>query len=217
MASYRGRSRNFEQPMEELAPLDSTGRSYTVNLRAGEVSFSFVKKVKPLLSGGSGDFVYDEESEDFYSFRNDWLSRKGDCLGHAPCPGERRFHAADLDDGDFVLFDTSKCEPLDGKIMVIGIDNHLYIKRVRVSPEGIFLVSDNKRFMNPGVSTLKMPGFWGWLYGIAGTCSLWPNKNTKQEARSVNEILFLSSCSLLHFCFSLPLFLFGSPWRMSAV
>ena len=28
-----------------------------------------------------------------------------------------------LTDGDFVLFDTSSATPLDGKIMVIGIDN----------------------------------------------------------------------------------------------
>jgi phage repressor protein C with HTH and peptisase S24 domain len=54
-----------------------------------------------------------------------------------------------LKDGDYVLFDTSRNRPFDGKIMVIGIDDLLYIKRVRVSPDGIFLVSDNKAVYEP--------------------------------------------------------------------
>ena len=113
------------------------------------VSFSFVKKVKPLLSSGSGDLVYEEYSEDFYSFRSDWLSRKGvvSAMRLAQVSGDSMLPT--LTDGEFVLFDTSKSAPLDGKIMVIGIDNHLYIKRVRVTPEGIFLVSDNKSVYEP--------------------------------------------------------------------
>ncbi len=111
--------------------------------------FSFVYKVKPLLSSGSGDLVYEEGYEDIYSFRSDWLSRKGvvAAMRLAQVSGDSMLPT--LEDGDFVLFDTSKRDPLDGKIMVIGIENHLYIKRVRVSPEGIFLVSDNKSVYDP--------------------------------------------------------------------
>jgi phage repressor protein C with HTH and peptisase S24 domain len=142
-------------PAEELrSPVTPLERSYAVQLPAGSfvvenVSFSFVKKVKPLLSSGSGDLVYEEQSEDFYSFRSDWLSRKGvvASMRMAQVSGDSMLPT--LTDGDFVLFDTSKRAPLDGKIMVIGIDDHLYIKRVRVSPEGIFLVSDNKAVYEP--------------------------------------------------------------------
>ena len=136
--------------VEELrSPVTLLQKSYAVQLASGGVSFSFVKKVKPLLSSGSGDLVYEEQSEDFYSFRSDWLSRKGvvASMRMAQVSGDSMLPT--LTDGDFVLFDTSKRAPLDGKIMVIGIDNHLYIKRVRVSPEGIFLVSDNKSVYEP--------------------------------------------------------------------
>ena len=73
-----------------------------------------------------------------------------------------------LNDGDFVLFDTSKREPRDGKIMVIGIDNHLYIKRVRVSPEGIFLVSDNKPVYEPWRINLENTRFLGLVIWHCG-------------------------------------------------
>jgi phage repressor protein C with HTH and peptisase S24 domain len=125
------------------APLSS--RELTIS----GFNFSFVCKVKPLLSSGSGDLVYEEGYEDIYSFRSEWLLRKGNvsAMRLAQISGDSMLPT--LEDGDLVLFDTSKRDPLDGKIMVIGIDNHLYIKRVRVSPEGIFLVSDNKSVYDP--------------------------------------------------------------------
>ncbi len=123
--------------------------SYTVSVGSGQFSFSFVQKVKPLLSSGTGELVDEEESEDIYSFRKEWLFRKGvvSAMRLAQVSGDSMLPT--LEDGDFVLFDTSKRYPLDGKIMVIGIENLLYIKRVRVSPEGIFLVSDNKAVYEP--------------------------------------------------------------------
>lgn len=108
-------------------------------------SFSFVGKVKALLSAGSGDLVYEEGHEDIYSFRSDWLRRKGNIatMRLAQVSGDSMMPA--LRDGDFVLFDTSKIEPLDGKIMVVSIENHVFIKRIRFSADGgIFLASDNK-------------------------------------------------------------------------
>ncbi len=123
--------------------------SYTVLRESGQFSFSLVQKVKSLLSSGTGDLVDEEESEDIYSFRRDWLTRKGvvSAMRLAQVSGDSMLPT--LKDGDFVLFDTSKNFPQEGKIMVIGIENLLYIKRVRVSPEGIFLVSDNKAVYEP--------------------------------------------------------------------
>ena len=126
---------------------DSRGMDDPSELRKSE--FSYVKKVKSLLSGGLGEFVYDEQTEDIYAFRTDWLLSKGvvASMRFAQVSGDSMLPT--LEDGDFVLFDTSQCDPRDGKIMVVGIDNHLYIKRVRVSPDGIFLVSDNKEVYGP--------------------------------------------------------------------
>ncbi len=112
--------------------------------------FSYVRKVKSLLSAGSGELVYDEQTEGIYAFRTEWLAQKGfspSYLRFAQVSGDSMLPT--LEDGDFVLFDTSKCTPLDGKIMIVGIDNYLYIKRVRVSPDGTFLVSDNKEVYGP--------------------------------------------------------------------
>jgi len=131
-------------------PLETQeSNSYTVSVGSGQFSFSLVQKVKPLLSSGTGELVQEEESEDIYSFRREWLSRKGvvSAMRLAQVSGDSML--PDRKDGDFVLFDTFKYYPQDGKIMVIGIENLLYIKRVRVSPEGIFLVSDNKAVYEP--------------------------------------------------------------------
>ncbi|MGA3113460.1 MAG: S24 family peptidase [Syntrophobacteraceae bacterium] len=135
----------------EAAPRWETleNNSYTVSRKSGHFSFSLVQKVKPRLSSGTGELVDEEESEDIYSFRREWLTLKGSVpfMRLAQVSGDSMFPT--LKDGDFVLFDTSKGDPQDGKIMVIGIENLLYIKRVRVSPEGIFLVSDNKAVYEP--------------------------------------------------------------------
>lgn len=151
-------------------PLGSKeSNSYTVSVGSGQFSFSFVPKVKPLLSSGTGELVYEEGYEDIYSFRREWLIQKGNIpwMRLAQVSGDSMFPT--LKDGDLVLFDTSKSEPpLDGKIMVIGIDNLLYIKRVRVSPEGIFLVSDNKEVYKPWRINLENTRFLGLVIWHCG-------------------------------------------------
>ncbi len=138
------------QRIVAVPTLETTeSNSYTVSVGLGQFSFSFVQKVKPHLSSGTGELADEEDSEDIYSFRREWLYRKGSipAMRLAQVSGDSMLPT--LKDGDYVLFDTSKNRPFDGKIMVIGIENLLYIKRVRVSPEGIFLVSDNKAVYEP--------------------------------------------------------------------
>lgn len=130
--------------------------------------FSYVKRVKSVLGSGTGQLVDDELSEDIYSFRTDWLLRKGR-ISHmriARISGDSMFPT--LVDGDLVLFDTSKTEPLDGKIMAVGIDDLLYIKRLRVSPEGFFLVSDNRAVYEPWRISLDAARFLGLVVWHCG-------------------------------------------------
>jgi phage repressor protein C with HTH and peptisase S24 domain len=105
--------------------------------------FTLVPKVKLHLSAGDGRVVVDESWEDLYSFRTDWLKRKGQpsAMYLADISGNSMWPT--LNDGDFVLFDTSKTEPRDGKIMVLGVEDHVFIKRLKLTPEGLYLVSDN--------------------------------------------------------------------------
>ena len=138
-----------QKVVAEPTPETSEINSFTVSVKSGQFTFSLVKKVKPLLSSGDGKLVDTEDSDDIYSFRREWLDRKGtiSAMRFAEVSGDSMLPT--LEDGDFVLFDTTKDYPMDGKIMVIGIENLLYIKRVRVSPEGLFLVSDNKAVYEP--------------------------------------------------------------------
>ncbi|MGO9417438.1 MAG: XRE family transcriptional regulator [Syntrophobacteraceae bacterium] len=138
-----------QRVVAEPPPETRESKSFTVSVGSKQFSFSFVKKVKPLLSSGTGELADEEDSNDIYSFRREWLYQKGNIpyMRLAQVSGDSMLPT--LEDKDFVLFDTSKNCPMDGKIMVIGIENLLYIKRVRVSPEGIFLVSDNKAVYEP--------------------------------------------------------------------
>ncbi len=130
--------------------------------------FSPVKGVKSVLGSGTGRLIEDELSEDICWFRTDWLLRKGriPCMRLARVSGDSMFPT--LVDGDLVLFDTSKTEPLDGKIMVVGIDDLLYIKRLRVSPEGFFLVSDNRAVYEPWRINLDTARFLGLVLWHCG-------------------------------------------------
>ncbi|MGC8491614.1 MAG: S24 family peptidase [Syntrophobacteraceae bacterium] len=108
-----------------------------------------VKTVRPVLDGATGMLIEEEQGEDGFIFRTEWLARKGCApfMRIARISGDSM--SPTLVDGDFVLFDTSRKEPLDGKIMAVGIDDLLYIKRLRLSPEGFFLVSDNGAVCGP--------------------------------------------------------------------
>jgi phage repressor protein C with HTH and peptisase S24 domain len=135
----------------------------------GRFHFTYVKKVKPNLSAGSGELVDEEETEDIYSFRTDWLLRKGPPSGMRLAQVSGDSMLPTLKDGDFVLFDTSKKDyVLDGKIMVIGIDNLLYIKRLRRIPEGTFLVSDNSAVYEPWRIDLASTRFLGLVIWHCG-------------------------------------------------
>jgi len=136
---------------------------------AGRFEFTYVKKVKPRLSAGTGELTHDETAEDFYSFRRDWLIRKGNVpdMRLAEVSGDSMVPT--LQDGDFVLFDISQQTPRDGKIMVVGIDDLVYIKRVRVSPvDGTFLVSDNKAVYEPWRVSLESARFLGLVVWHCG-------------------------------------------------
>ncbi len=108
-----------------------------------------VKMVRPVLDSATGSLIEEEQGEDSFIFRTEWLARKGcaPCMRIARISGDSM--SPTLADGDFVLFDTSRKEPLDGKIMAVAIDDLLYIKRLRLSPDGFFLVSDNGAVCGP--------------------------------------------------------------------
>lgn len=102
-----------------------------------------IPKVRARLCAGGGSFEVGSEIEGYYSFRKDWLSRKGnadkmvlmDIFGNSMEP--------ELKEGDVVLIDESKKDILAGSIYAVGIDDTIMVKRLEKRPKGLALLSEN--------------------------------------------------------------------------
>jgi len=108
--------------------------------------FLQVPKVKASLSAGGGSFETEPEIEEFYSFRKDWLSKKGkaramvlmDIFGNSMEP--------ELKEGDTVLIDQSQKAVLAGAIYAVGFDDTIFVKRLEKRPKELVLLSENERY-----------------------------------------------------------------------
>jgi len=108
--------------------------------------FQKIRKVKARLSAGGGSFEVDSEIEGLYSFRSDWLSKKGnpknmvlmDIFGNSMEP--------ELKDGDTVLIDMAQKAILAGAIYAVGLDDTILVKRLEKRPDKLVLFSDNKDY-----------------------------------------------------------------------
>ncbi len=108
--------------------------------------FQQVPKVKAMLSAGDGSFETEPEIEEFYSFRKDWLSRKGhpkdmvlmDIIGNSMEP--------ELKEGDTVLIDQSQKAILAGAIYAVGLADTIVVKRLEKRPKELVLISENERY-----------------------------------------------------------------------
>ena len=111
-----------------------------------ETKFKKIPKVKARLSAGGGSFEVGNEIEGFYSFRNDWLRKKGtsgemvlmDIFGNSMEP--------ELKDGDTVLVDQSQKAILAGAVYAVGIDDTVMVKRLEKHPNKLVLRSDNEAY-----------------------------------------------------------------------
>ena len=108
-----------------------------------EEEFMQIPKVRARLCAGGGSFEVGSEIEGYYSFRKEWLSRKGnadkmvlmDIFGNSMEP--------ELKEGDVVLIDESKKDILAGSIYAVGIDDTIMVKRLEKRPKGLALLSEN--------------------------------------------------------------------------
>jgi len=121
------------------------GPTFINSSNAAEAEFRQVPKVKARLCAGGGSFEVGSEIEGYYSFRKDWLSRKGnadkmvlmDIFGNSMEP--------ELKEGDVVLIDESKKDILAGSIYAVGIDDTIMVKRLEKRPKGLALLSENTK------------------------------------------------------------------------
>ena len=111
-----------------------------------EDEFVRIPKVRARLCAGNGSFEVDPEIEGLYSFRRDWLSKKGtigkmtllDIIGNSMEP--------ELKNGDTILVDESQKEILAGAVYAVGIEDTILVKRVEKHPSGLVLLSDNPKY-----------------------------------------------------------------------
>jgi len=144
------------------------GPAFINSSNAAEAEFRQVPKVKARLCAGGGSFEVGSEIEGYYSFRKDWLSRKGaaekmvllDIFGNSMEPEFR--------EGDTVLIDESQKDVLAGAVYAVGIDDTIMVKRVEKHPKGLVLLSDNTKYEslyleNEDVNRVRIIGKVIWV------------------------------------------------------
>ncbi|MFX0197382.1 MAG: S24 family peptidase [Candidatus Hodarchaeota archaeon] len=111
-----------------------------------ESEFRQIPKVKACLSAGGGSFEVASEVKGYYSFRTDWLSKRGAAdkmvllgiVGNSMEP--------ELKDGDTVLIDESQKSIIAGAVYAVGIEDTVMVKRIEKHPNKLVLLSENKNY-----------------------------------------------------------------------
>ena len=111
-----------------------------------ESAFKKIPKVTARICAGSGSFETDTEIQGYYSFRNDWLKKRGaaekmvlmDIFGNSMEP--------DIKDGDTVLVDQNQKQVLAGAMYAVGIEDTIMVKRIEKRPNQLVLLSNHRDY-----------------------------------------------------------------------
>ena len=133
-----------------------------------EAPYVAVPKVRARLSAGGGSFETEGEVEGYYSFRRDWLRRKGqpvrmvlmDVVGNSMEPEIRH--------GDMALIDQSQTDVVAYAIYAVGVEDTVLIKRLEKRPGALALLSDNRDYApivlaGDALESLRVIGRVLWL------------------------------------------------------
>ena len=127
--------------------LGSTEQSAVKN--AANDEYYFIPAYEIEASAGHGAFTEGATTPvKHLAFRKDWMHDRR----LSPSSLSAIFTRGDsmeptIPDGATILVDSSRIEPLDGKIYVIRIDDRLWVKRVQWIPSGgLRLISDNRTY-----------------------------------------------------------------------
>jgi|GEM_PF-1825412 len=123
----------------------------------GLEDFTLVPKYKVRLSGGPGNYVLEEDMEHHLVFKTTWLKRRcpGNGCGLFTVTGDSM--APHVTEGDIVLVDMAKNQPLDivdGKIYAFSEWETVKIKRLMRQGPKIMAQSDN--ILNIGPSMIEV-------------------------------------------------------------
>ncbi len=108
--------------------------------------FRQVPKIKARLSAGGGSFETEPEIKEFYSFRKDWLNKKGKARDMVLMGIIGNSMEPELKEGDTVLIDQSQKAILAGAIYAVGLADTIVVKRLEKRPEELVLLSENTKY-----------------------------------------------------------------------
>jgi len=119
------------------------GDPFKKSLSQNDVEIVMIPKVAARLAAGGGSLETEGNALGTYSFRADWIYRKGnvsqmvlmDVAGDSMLP--------EIKNGDMVLIDQSKTEVLGYRYYAVGIEDAIYIKELRTEPNKLILHSLN--------------------------------------------------------------------------
>ena len=133
---------------DPLALLSGERRT-TVPAQASNDDYYYIPAYEIEASAGHGAFTEGATTPAKHlAFRKDWMHDRR----LSPSSLSAIFTRGDsmeptIPDGATILVDSSRIEPLDGKIYVIRIDDRLWVKRVQWIPSGgLRLISDNRTY-----------------------------------------------------------------------
>jgi phage repressor protein C with HTH and peptisase S24 domain len=108
--------------------------------------FIEVPKVPARLSAGYGSFETEPEFIEFYSFRKDWLDKKGSAKDMVLMDIAGNSMEPEMKEGDTVLIDQSQKAVLAGAIYALGLDDTIVVKRIEKRPNKMVLISENNSY-----------------------------------------------------------------------
>jgi len=144
------------------------GQTYLNHSYQSNTEFIDIPKVTARLSAGGGSFEVDSNIIGYYSFRSDWLNKKGapdkmvlmDIFGDSMEP--------ELKDGDTVLIDESQKNVIAGAVYALGVDDTIMVKRVEKHPHKLVLLSTNRDYspvylQNDDLNNVRVIGKVIWV------------------------------------------------------
>lgn len=102
--------------------------------------------VKARLSAGGGSFETHGGLGKEYSFRHDFLARKGNPRNMVLMRVSGDSMQPEIMDNDVVLIDQSKVDIQQGKMFAVGFEDCIYLKRIDLLPGQVILTSTNKDY-----------------------------------------------------------------------
>ncbi len=139
---------------EEARLRRSRGESFFSEVDAGQDSIGLVMVplVAARLAAGKGSLETDGDVLSYFSFRQDWLCRKGDPEKMVLMKVCGDSMEPDIRHGDMVLVDQSKRQIYGHAIYAMGINEEIYIKQVETLPGGRLVL----RSRNPEYSPISV-------------------------------------------------------------